>query len=250
MKRSRVRNHPDSTDYEPLSEDTGHLPMRRMRSPHVQTLEAQIQENDTLQAIALRFNCPLSELKRLNKIERDNEIFARSVLRIPVTPHTVLLETLPGVHKSGASSPTKTKAPPGSLAHSELDEKLIIASVSHSECIPTSINDIILSTKISTSEYRDEEGSVSDPLSEVDLDHQSLLSGAIDDTVPQPRIIPVRHRVDLTCNGADCDISWVFLFIFILLLCFAIPIIYIFFKTEPEHEHHVERLLHENHSKL
>lgn len=69
---------------------------------------------------------------------------------------------------------------------------------------------------------------------------QPLLSGEIDDSIPQPRIIPVRHRVDLNCNGADCDISWVCLFICILLLSFAIPLIYIFrqkifIKAEDEH---------------
>ncbi|XP_055707589.1 uncharacterized protein LOC129804364 [Phlebotomus papatasi] len=242
MKRTRVRNTPNSGDYEPLQQESDHYPMRRVRSPQIATLEAQVQENDTLQAIALRFNCPLSELKRLNKIERDNEIFARSVIRIPLTPHSVLLETLPGVHKSGASSPTKDKEEPESLANGELNEKLIIASVSNSECskTSTSINDIILSTKLSTNEYRDEE-LVCDPLSVDERDvGQPLLSGEIDDTIPQPRIIPVRHRVDLNCNGADCDISWVCLFICILLLSFAIPLIYIFRQKifiKAEHEH-------------
>uniref|UniRef100_A0A1L8D9S6 Putative conserved plasma membrane protein n=1 Tax=Nyssomyia neivai TaxID=330878 RepID=A0A1L8D9S6_9DIPT len=251
MKRTRTRNIPDaSVDYEILQRDT-ELPMRRVRSPQVPTIEAQIQENDTLQAIALRFNCQVSELKRLNKIERENEIFARSIIRVPLTPHTVLLETLPGVHKSGTSSPTKVKAEPAPIEGRDLDEKLIIASISNSECASTSIQNIISNTKISTNEYRDHEDLASEilGLEETDLG-QPLLSGEFNDAIPQPHIIPIRHKVDLSCNGADCDISWVCLFIFILILCFAIPIIYIFFKTEPEYEHHVERLLHENHSKL
>ncbi|XP_059614435.1 uncharacterized protein LOC132260385 [Phlebotomus argentipes] len=252
MKRTRVRNFSDSREYEPLAGDANDVPMRRVHSPHVATLEAQVLENDTLQAIALRFNCPLSELKRLNKIERDNEIFARSVLRIPVTAHTVLLETLPGVHKSGTSSPTKAKLPLKGVTLNDLDERLMIASVSSSDCPPASINDVILSTKITgTSEYRDEEELVSNPLSIDERDMaQPLLSGVVDDTVPQPRIIPVRHRVDMSCNGADCDISWVCLFVCILILCFLIPIIYIFFKTEHQNEHHLERHLHDNHLKL
>ncbi|XP_055690870.1 lysM and putative peptidoglycan-binding domain-containing protein 3 [Lutzomyia longipalpis] len=253
MKRTRTRNPQEgpSVDYEPLARNSTELPMRRVRSPQVPTIEAQVQENDTLQAIALRFNCQVSELKRLNKIERDNEIFARSVIRVPITPHTVLLETIPGVHKSGTSSPTRAKVVPENLGGRDLDEKLIIASVSHSERAPTdSIQNIILNTKISSNDYRDDDLAF-DPLGIEERDlGQPLLSGEIDDAIPQPRIIPIRHRMDMSCNGADCDISWVCLFIFILVLCFAIPIIYIIFKTEPEHEHHVERLLHENHSKL
>ncbi|GAB0089940.1 lysM and putative peptidoglycan-binding domain-containing protein 3 [Sergentomyia squamirostris] len=250
MKRTRLRNNYNELDNEALdNRNSGQYPMHRVRTPHIETLEAQIQENDTLQAIALRFNCPLSDLKRINKIEKDNEIFARSILRIPVTPHTVLLETLPGVHKSGASSPTKVNSPPDCLPG--LDEKLLIASVSNSS---KSINDIILNTKLTSNEYRDSEENgpyptVADDSRDV---RQPLLSGEIDDNVPQPRIIPVRHTVDdlSSCNGADCDISWICLFIFILILCFLIPLIYIIFKTEPEHEHHIERISHENHSKL
>lgn len=37
----------------------------------------------------------------------ENEIYARKVLKIPLTVHSVLLETLPGVHnRSGTNTPT------------------------------------------------------------------------------------------------------------------------------------------------
>lgn len=48
----------------------------------------------------------------------ENEIFARKVLKIPLTAHSVLLETLPGVHnKSGTNTPNNEPSnQPGSSA--------------------------------------------------------------------------------------------------------------------------------------
>lgn len=186
----------------------------------------------------------LAELKRINKIEKEIEIHARSTLRIPITPFTVLLDTLPTVHSSGNSSPKHAATAPSahSLTNNPiLDEKLMIASVSNAAgpsttTTTTTINDIILESKISPSavpEYHD--------LRPKDLHARvPLLSGEIDENIPQPRPIPVRHRFEINFNGTDCDMSWVCLFICILLLCVAIPLIYVFWTVEHnEHLHHL-----------
>lgn len=52
----------------------------------------------------------ISDLKRLNKIEKEIEIHARKTIKVPINAHTILLNTanfdeLPIVHKSGQSSP-------------------------------------------------------------------------------------------------------------------------------------------------
>lgn len=183
----------------------------------------------------------MAELKRLNKIEKEIEIHARSTLRIPVTPFTVLLDTLPGVHSSGNSSPKHAAvaaAPSAQLLDNNpvLEERLLIASVSNAS--PTSINDIILDSKITpvaVPVYHDHRPPVVESLSR-ELDSRvPLLSGEMDESVPQPRIIPVRHRFDF--NGTDCDMSWACLFVCILLLCVAIPLIYVFWTVEHDHNH-------------
>lgn len=69
------------------------------------TIEAKVEPGDTLQALALRFSCTVADIKRLNKIDKDNEIHAHKVLKIPMTIHNVLLDHLPSVHRSGSNSP-------------------------------------------------------------------------------------------------------------------------------------------------
>ena len=45
--------------YSDDSEDEIDIPLRSVQKPE-QFIEAQVQEGDTLQAIALKFNCPVS----------------------------------------------------------------------------------------------------------------------------------------------------------------------------------------------
>ncbi|XP_036332154.1 uncharacterized protein LOC118743526 isoform X2 [Rhagoletis pomonella] len=123
------------------------------------TIEAKVEEGDTLQALALRFHCSVADIKRINKIDKDNEIYARKVVKIPVTPHSILLETLPIVHKSGSNSPsqceddtlvTNIMKNPLEDARVVLGEKLIVASVNSSSTTSQGTNDInneIISSK-------------------------------------------------------------------------------------------------------
>ena len=114
------------------------------------TIEAKIEPGDTLQAIALRFHCTVADIKRLNKIDKENEIHARKVIKIPVTLHNVLLDNFPTVHKSGNNSPKPEQKSsnngsrdsgsglssivrnPLEDAEAMLSEKLLVASVNSS----------------------------------------------------------------------------------------------------------------------
>lgn len=194
------------------------LEMRSNRSREP-TLEAEVLEGDTLASIALRFNCTVADLKRLNKIDKDFEIHARKTLKIPITAHNVLLDTLPAVHKSGNNSP-KVVNGESTQKLEDLDERLIVASIANSEYV--------------SSEYRDfprGEGdpSITDPLDGVDA--------------PIPTVVLAKPRMDFSINGSDCDLNWIFLFVCILALCFAIPLVYIFYIAE-EKIHH-DALIHE-----
>lgn len=119
----------------------------------------------------------ISDLKRLNKIEKEIEIHARKTLKVPMNAHNVLLNTanaldLPAVHKSGQNSPkhpanagstdTNANARQGnsldsiaestnlSLSHNiqGLNEKLLVASVS---CTPSSLLNGYIDQQPSTS---------------------------------------------------------------------------------------------------
>ncbi|KAI9576848.1 hypothetical protein GQX74_014623 [Glossina fuscipes] len=124
------------------------------------SIEAKVEPGDTLQAIALRFHCSIADIKRLNKIDKENEIHAHKVVKIPVTVHNVLLDNFPIVHTSGNSSPEIVKNTAGSynndgspgsssglsslirnpLQENEaiLSEKLMVASVNASTAVSPS----------------------------------------------------------------------------------------------------------------
>lgn len=129
------------------------------------TLEVKVQEGDTLQALALRFHCTVADIKRLNKIDRENEIHAHRIIRIPVTVHNVLLghsdaNALPTVHRSGNNSPrhnlekesSSIERNPLEDAQLKLNERLLVASVNASGAVTSDaqpLNNATISYKAS-----------------------------------------------------------------------------------------------------
>lgn len=206
----------------------------------------------------------ISDLKRLNKIEKEIEIHARKTLKVPANAQSILLTThdeLPSVHKSGQSSPKVFNTSQNHVLSSnklQLDEKLLVASVSLSggpssqtnSRLPEltedqSINDIIFKSAMAGKEH-EFDGSESESLR---IDHDvTITQPLLSDDQPNrnfaavgPHSIRGAPRSDLSCSGSDCDISWIFLLIFILGLCFAIPLIYVFYIAEhPNLFHHNE----------
>lgn len=169
----------------------------------------------------------------MNKIDKDFEIVAHKTLKIPITPHNVLLDTLPAVHKSsGNNSPNQIGAShynlnaPVVLKH-ELEEKLIVASVNSSGYF-SSLPDI--------SKFEDYPRGESDP--SVTESSDPLLGGT---ERPLPNIILARPRNDFTFDGSDCDMNWICLLIVILALCIVIPFVYVFFA---KHQH--DEMAHHN----
>ncbi|KAL8602237.1 hypothetical protein ACOMHN_022750 [Nucella lapillus] len=54
--------------------------------------EKEIVEGETLQSLSLRYACPVSELKRINNLMKDQDFFARRKLKIPMHRHGILSE--------------------------------------------------------------------------------------------------------------------------------------------------------------
>ncbi|KAK9745076.1 LysM domain [Popillia japonica] len=107
MKRQKLRR--DEYEYRKLgdkhSDDSGDevelYPKKLYQEPP--TVEKIVEEGDTLQSLAIRYGCSVAELKRLNHILNDNEIYAKGVVKVPDRPFSTILA---GVHSSGRSSPT------------------------------------------------------------------------------------------------------------------------------------------------
>lgn len=256
MKRQRVKNVSSRVYVDPLFESSNvDIPMNDTRTePQIERwMEAQVLLGDTLQAIALRFNCTIAELKKINKIDKDNEIFARRIIRVPITPHSILLETLPKVHSSGNSSPKNVPSIAQNSTsvlekQTNLDEKLIVAAVSSASYKHDPVNSVMLSSmhqnETCTNLGDPLEGTSKSFVDEDSMTRQPLLSGEYDDRMPQPR--PLRLPAnDFSCNGSDCDISWICLLVCILALCFAIPLIYVIYVAEHIEKYHHDSFINE-----
>ncbi|XP_011145449.1 lysM and putative peptidoglycan-binding domain-containing protein 4 isoform X2 [Harpegnathos saltator] len=58
----------------------------------IEVINVEVKPGDTLQALALRYSCTISELKQINKIDKENEIHAKPYIKVPVQPFSVLTE--------------------------------------------------------------------------------------------------------------------------------------------------------------
>lgn len=214
----------------------------------------------------------ISDLKRLNKIEKEIEIHARKTIKVPVNAHTILLNTaktdeLPMVHKSGQNSPkhlnnelNKENFTLNGATHIQplpnningLNEKLLVASVSlvssnnlnEPNCSTSNqfstndriqINDLIMKSDILTRQQYQKDHRIQDDNDEESVFTDPLLSSDIDEysTLRSgPHVIRGTPRNKYTFSGSDCDIPWICLLIFILALCFAIPLIYVIYIAE------------------
>lgn len=71
------------------------------------TLSHQIQPSDTLASLSIKYNCKVSDLKRINHIWNANELSARDTLLIPVVKHSLLLDTSPSIVEQSPQSGDK-----------------------------------------------------------------------------------------------------------------------------------------------
>ncbi|XP_048360478.1 lysM and putative peptidoglycan-binding domain-containing protein 3 isoform X2 [Sphaerodactylus townsendi] len=65
----------------------------RERTDDVIFITKDIQEGDTLNAIALQYCCSVADIKRLNNLITDQDFFALRSIKIPVKKFSVLTET-------------------------------------------------------------------------------------------------------------------------------------------------------------
>lgn len=159
-------------------------------------------------------------MKRLNKIDKENEIYAKPYIKVPVQPFSVLTETLPERNQGNIAAAQQYQQEPQG---SSKEDQLIDLAATSTECSIKEINTIILN-------------SVCEPLSSYNsanlpelahTEHDRLLS----DT-EHAEIAEARETDLFKCSGDTWGLSWTQLLAFSLLLSFAVPIIYILYIAE------------------
>ncbi|PZC83756.1 lysM and putative peptidoglycan-binding domain-containing protein 3 [Helicoverpa armigera] len=203
--------------------------------PQEHFIEAQVQEGDTLQAIALRFYCSISELKRINHIHKDNEIFARRTIKVPVTPYSVLTELVPTQQTEPVPSTSNN------ASHTVIQELLnvnhyngtlapnnVTVNAPPKEEVQCSIdcNTVVMNSTLAPSVV---------PYTDSEQNEQ-----ATEDTqlLPSKEKISVEAVVvkELTSHGADFGLKWFHLVCCMLILGVVIPLVYVMFYLD-KHEH-------------
>lgn len=173
------------------------------------------------------FFLQVSELKRINNIHKDNEIFAHRTIKVPVKPFSLLTESLnqtDDLEQRGQVGDLVTIDDPPSTSREEQIINLITTPI-----VPLSPRPE-LSTMLNLL-------SESSTIQKVDSS-ETLEEGENVQLLPSEEIKPEQRVTDtFRCSGADWGLSWPQLVGCSLLLGFAGPLI-ILYITGYSSKHH------------
>ncbi|XP_060537229.1 lysM and putative peptidoglycan-binding domain-containing protein 4 isoform X2 [Cylas formicarius] len=218
MKRQRGLSKPNDN----TTENTELTTRKTPKKPEVITVEKHVEDGDSLQSLAIRYQCTIEELKRINSIHKENEIYARKIIKVPYRSFTEALAT---VHSNAYNSSTDSSRSSTPLQTSELI-KTGVSLVNNS----LEVNNIIFNTNITSCAHYDS----SDDLDQEANEEETLLSH--ETNVSEEPVIK-----SMKCSGSDWDISWPILIILFCILLLAIPF-YVFYVAKQSE-------LHNNHTK-
>ncbi|XP_072241899.1 lysM and putative peptidoglycan-binding domain-containing protein 4 [Leuresthes tenuis] len=204
MFKRRPNQYAVSSDDEELTV----VEIRQMKQDqvrNVQLLERELLDGDNLNKLALQYGCKVADIKRVNNLMHEQDLFALKSIKIPVQRHSVLTET--------------------SSDRSDPQEEML-----HSSTSPMSRRD--------RPEAQAHLQEVTDFLIEVDNDIDKLIQTTADqdedflDNCEKPRRFGFRRK-RLTGHGADWGIQWWNAVIAMLLIGIVLPLFYvIYFKTK------------------
>uniref|UniRef100_A0A8D2ZJ28 LysM and putative peptidoglycan-binding domain-containing protein 4 n=1 Tax=Scophthalmus maximus TaxID=52904 RepID=A0A8D2ZJ28_SCOMX len=63
------------------------------RQRNVQLLERKVEDGDNLNKLALHYGCKVADIKRVNNLMQEQDLFALTSIKIPVQKHSFLTET-------------------------------------------------------------------------------------------------------------------------------------------------------------
>lgn len=240
----------------------------------IRTIDKELEEGDTLQNLALRYHSTLHELKRINKIQNENEIYAKRYIKVPHRSFAMLLSAnnMATVHTSGSTSPSLAEASLDDF----LDDKPLRTSLDVDKLenslltIPTGfvpedkLNAVIFNSTVTTNNSSNNNThhnlsipsspepdsaiseSADSPLLNPDRPRDGAVA-AIEDTTRKPKVRVVKPS--WLWDGADADISWIALIACVVVLILAVPLIYVLYIAEhPDLYHHEHPGHHHNKS--
>lgn len=294
MKRQTKPKSLDNTTYNRLGgkdsdddENTELISIPKSTFKEIKTIDKELEEGDTLQNLAIRYHSTIHELKRINKIQNENEIYAKHYIKVPHRPFTMLLSAnnMATVHTSGSTSPTTISddlidinndstvksirkpldvellensllaIPTGIDPEDEVNAVIFNSTVSTHQSSNRSLNSATLSinnTHNLSIPSSPEPGDLSDsqitsPLFPIAKDDDSLEDITQSSATRRPKVRVVKPS--WLWDGADADISWIALITCVVVLILAVPLIYVLYIAEhPDLYHHEHPGHHHNKS--
>ncbi|XP_015234183.1 PREDICTED: lysM and putative peptidoglycan-binding domain-containing protein 4 [Cyprinodon variegatus] len=208
MFRRRTNESAASSDDEELSiVETRQSKQDSQRN--VQLLEHKVLDGDTLNKLALQYGCKVADIKRVNNLFQEQDLFALKFIKIPVQKHSFMTETLSDRGNTQEEEPHLSPSVVGPHDRAPVEPHLQEAS----EFLMEVDNDI-------------------ERLIQTTPDHREDFSG---NTGRWTRYGFGRRRA--MSHGADWGIQWWNALIAVLLIGIALPLFYfIYFKTRNNRE--------------
>ncbi|KAK7116083.1 lysM and putative peptidoglycan-binding domain-containing protein 3-like [Littorina saxatilis] len=198
--------------------------------------EKEIGEGETLQSLALKYSCPVSELKRINNLIKDQDFFALRVLKVPMKRHGYLSEIV----KQEQNEAAKKKVPNlrnGATLPSESD---IPSDAAYSDAICSDVDfsdpetQMRVMRTVSIRDNFSKQGREANRfLKKMDKDLSKLRQTTTTERQSLDQVIsmltnksiyPLQSRRRL--DGADCGIRWWMVLLVAVFLVVAVLVIY------------------------
>lgn len=195
--------------------------------------EKEINDGETLQGLSLKYACPMSELKRVNNLIKDQDFFALRVLKIPMRPHGYLSEMVRQELDAAKHRPHKTTHREPITSDSDVPSDALCSDVDFSD--PET--QIRIMRTVSIRENFSQQGrEVNRFLKKMDKDLAKLRQSKISDResldevvseLTKTSFLPLEKKT--SSNGADCGLSWWKIVLVALLLAILVPATYLIY---------------------
>nr|CAD7197250.1 unnamed protein product [Timema douglasi] len=184
----------------------------------------------------------VAELKRVNKIHKENEVYALRVVKIPLRYYSLLSERLATVHTAGNGYKENTESNEASTNTFSSINKYERNTETSKNISKDSSNLVIAQVVGSSKSYSGENVKRHSTDESVIANSLTLLDNGLEECPFLPEevlnhVTVTKTSTFLSCSGADWGLSWLQLLICALAIGFLGPLLYVFYIAEDSKKH-------------
>nr|CAD7572537.1 unnamed protein product [Timema californicum] len=184
----------------------------------------------------------VAELKRVNKIHKENEVYALRVVKIPLRYYSLLSERLATVHTAGNGYKENTESNEASTNTFSSINQYERNTETSKNISKDSSNLVIAQVVGSSKSYSGENVKRHSTDESVIANSLTLLDNGLEECPFLPKevlnhVTVTKTSTFLSCNGADWGLSWLQLLICALAIGFLGPLLYVFYIAEDSKKH-------------